>query len=219
MDTHVEETKARQFFWGLSTGIVMLTVAGAFWLMLAVTSIASTWIPTDKYPSTVDGATLRAWGVSILMLTLVILAGALRVRQKAAGFSRRDLSRPELAEGVRGIRQRFRWTSLAQFAGCALSVWLGMRWHREDLIWPGIALVVSLHFAPLGLVLRMRPYLATAAAGSAIAVLALSLPVSLFPPAVRFVFVGVGMGVVLWATAVYVILRADRSARTWASSR
>jgi hypothetical protein len=65
----------------------------------------------------------------------------------------------------------------------------------------------------------MRPYLATAAAGSAIAVLALSLPVSLFPPAVRFVFVGVGMGVVLWATAVYVILRADRLARTWASSR
>jgi hypothetical protein len=94
-----------------------------------------------------------------------------------------------------------------------------MRWHREDLIWPGIALVVSLHFVPLGLVLRMRPYLATAAFGSALAALALALPVSLLPPAVRFVFIGAGMGVILWATALYVILRADRLALAWASSR
>ncbi|HWB30463.1 MAG TPA: hypothetical protein VG736_08180 [Vicinamibacterales bacterium] len=219
MDAHIAETKTRQFFWGLSTGIVMLTVAGAFWLMLGVTSIAATWTPADKYPSTVDGAVLRTWGISILVLALVILAGAWRVRRKAAGFSRHDLRRPELAEDTRGIRQRFRWTSAAQFAGCALSVWLGMRWHREDLIWPGIALVVSLHFVPLGLVLRMRPYLATAAFGSALAALALALPVSLLPPAVRFVFIGAGMGVILWATALYVILRADRLALAWASSR
>jgi hypothetical protein len=219
MDAHIAETKTRQFFWGLSTGIVMLAVAGTFWLMLAVTSIAAAWTPADKYPSTVDGTVLRTWGVSILIPALAILAGAWHVRRKAAGFSRHDLRRPELAEGARGIRQRFRWTSAAQFAGCALSVWLGMRSHREDLIWPGIALIVSLHFAPLGLVLRMRPYLATAAAGSVIAILALGLPVSLLSPAVRFVFIGAGMGVVLWATAVYVILRADRLALAWASSR
>jgi hypothetical protein len=218
MDAHVE-LKTRQFFWGLSTGIGILALAGAFWLMLAAASRASTWGPADRFPATVNGVALGEWSALIAIPALVILAAGIRMRRKAAGFSRRDLGRPELVDGARAIQRLFRWTSVAQFIGCALSGWLGTQFHREDLIWPAIALVVSLHFAPLGVVLRVRAYIATAVAGSLVAAMALFLPPSLLPPAGRFVVIGVGMGVVVWTTAAYAILRADRLALAWASGR
>lgn len=211
--------KTRQFFWGLSTGIIILAMAGSFWLMLAAAARAATWGPADRLPGTVSGVALAEWGALIAIPALVIVAGGLRVRRKAAGFSRRDLARPELVDGARAIQRQFRWTSIAQFVGCGLSAWLGTQFHREDLIWPGIALVVSIHFAPLGLVLRLRAYIAAAVAGSLVAVVALILPPSLLSPATRFVFIGVGMGLVVWTTAAYVILRADRLALAWASGR
>jgi hypothetical protein len=161
---------------------------------------------------------MAKWTGVIAVPVFLLVAGAMRVRRKAAGFSRRDLGRPEFVEGARAIRRVFRWTSIVQFAGSALCAWLGTRLHREDLIWPGIALVVSLHFAPLGLVFRMRPYLGAAIAGALVAAAALLLPASLLTPASRFALVGAGMGVVVWITAAYAILRADDLARAWAAA-
>jgi hypothetical protein len=217
MDTQVSDAKRRQFFWGLSTGIVILGVAGAFWVMLAATSACADWGPADRLPGAVRGESLAKWSAVVALPALAIAIGGLGVRRKAAGFSRLDLRRPELIDGARAIQRRFRWVSLVQFAGCGLSAWLGTRFHREDLIWPGIGLVVSLHFAPFGFMFRMRPYLVAAVAGTVVAILALLLPVSVLRPAARFAFIGIGVGAVVWITAVYAILHADRLAETWAS--
>jgi hypothetical protein len=216
MDRGNEFVDVRVFFWGLSNGVMVLAVAGAFWLMLAATSVATSWRPGDKYPFLVDGSRVGFWGAGVAMLALVIVAGAIRVRRKARGFSARDLRAPALAARARVIRRGFRWVALAQWAGSALSVWLGMRLHREDLIWPGIGLVVSLHFLPLGLLFRMRPYIVAAGAGSVVSLTALVLPVAVLPPAGRFVLIGAGMGLVVWTTAAYAILRADHLALRWA---
>jgi hypothetical protein len=173
--------------------------------------------PGNRLPGAVGGSALARWSGSIAVPALAIVIGGLAVRRKAAGFSRLDLRRPELIGVARTIQRRFRWVSVVQFAGCALSAWLGTRFHREDLIWPGIALVVSLHFAPLGDMFRMRPYVVAAAAGSVISAAAPLIPAPLLDPASRFVFIGIGMGGVMWITAVYAILHADRFAEAWST--
>ncbi|MEO7189453.1 MAG: hypothetical protein ABI051_00200 [Vicinamibacterales bacterium] len=212
MNADTIRTDVRQFYWGLSNGIAVLAVAGAFWLWIGATALSTEWRPLDKYPVLIDSRQVLGWAAGIAMLALIIITGAIRVRRKALGFSVRDLRRPELADTVRVIRHRFRWVSLAQAAGSGLSIWLGLRLHREDLIWPGIGLVVSLHFLPLGQLFRMRPYILAAVAGSMVSGAALLLPTTILPPSLRFLLIGVGMGLVVWVTAAYAILHADELA-------
>lgn len=219
MDSQVTNTKTRQFFWGLSAGIIVLGLAGAFWLMVAAVALSAFWTPQDLglFHGSVDTGVLAMWGTLIAVPALGIVVGGLGVRRKAGGFSSRDLRRPELIEGALAIQRQSRWNSVTQFVGCGLAAGVAAWFHREDLIWPGIALVVSLHFAPLGFMFRMRPYLVLAAAGTLVATAALLLPPSLVSPRARFELLGVGMGSVVWITAGYAIVRADRLATRWAS--
>ncbi|MGH9410100.1 MAG: hypothetical protein ACRD1V_11665 [Vicinamibacterales bacterium] len=218
-DTDPADTKTRQFFWGLSSGIIILGVAGAFWLMLAAVAVSAVWAPQDLalFHGSVNTRVLALWGTSLVLPTLVIVFGGLHVRRKAAGFTRYDLRRPELIGGARAIQRQSQWIALAQLVGCVLAAWLGVWFHREDLIWPGTGLVVSLHFAPLGFMFRMRPYLVLAAVGTMVAIVSLVLPTSILTPQTRFELIGVGMGGPVWIIAGYVILRADRLATRWAS--
>lgn len=219
IDSPCTDIKTRQFFWGLSAGIIVLSLAGAFWLMVAAVALSAAWAPQDLalFHGAVDTRGMVMGGTLSAVLALGLAVGGLGVRRKAGGFSVRDLRRPELIEGALAIQRQSRWNSAALFVGCALAGWLGAGFHREDLIWPGVALVVSLHFAPLGFMFRMRPYLVLAAAGTLVATAALLLPSSLVTPQARFELLGVCMAGLVWITAGYAILRADRLATTWAA--
>lgn len=197
------DLRHRQFFWGLSNGVIVLTLATAYWFGLAAASGSSAWM----LPIAV------LIGVSLPAL----LFGAIRVRRKAGGFGIADLKRAEGThrEEIRRIRAGFRWTTLAQTAMVSTAVGLAMHYQRQDLVWPGIALAVSLHFIPLGWLFHMRAYYVTALGGSAISLGALLAPAALLDAPARAVYLGLGMGASVSITAVYAVLRADRLVTMW----
>ena len=71
-----------------------------------------------------------------------------------------------------------------------------------------MGLIVSLHFWPLAAVFRVRADYLTAGAGSLVSLFALVCFAG-----DRLMAIGFGMGLVLWASAVYLILTADAAAR------
>jgi hypothetical protein len=88
----------------------------------------------------------------------------------------------------------------------ALGVLLCFCLGHEDLVAPWIALIVSLHFIPLGRIFHVQAYKFVGIVGCAISIAA-------FSPAFgvdRLIFLGGAMGLLLWLSAVYLVRRADR---------
>jgi hypothetical protein len=186
----------RLFMWGLSNGLITLTVAGTFW-----------WGMTARF-------TRPALFAPIAVVAAALGYGTAGIRRRALGFRLRDArSEPETFRAARKVAVGFRWVSVAQTALVGVTVWTCVHAHREDLIWPAIALVVSLHFIPIAWLVRVRPYYALAAAGSFVAIAGLLVPG--WSREVRDAVVGAGMGLTLWTTAIYVIRRAERLADLW----
>jgi hypothetical protein len=194
----------RQFMWGLSNGIFVLALAGAFWFGLAAWAAASSLAIAP-----------------IALATVVLAYGARRVRRQASGFQIKEIKGGSDAERARTrrIQVGFRWLSLMEGGLSGLAVFLCLHTHREDLIWPGLALGVSLHFAPLAHLVSVRPYYIAAACGSLVAIAGLSVPEASLSPALRTAGVGIGMGAVIWITAAYASLRADTLVLAWNNAR
>jgi hypothetical protein len=186
--------------WGLSNGIFVLALAGAFWFGLAAWAAAASLAIAP-----------------IAVVTVILAFGARRVRRQASGFQIKEIKNGTDVERARTrrIQVGFRWVSLMEGALSALAVFLCLHTHREDLIWPGIALGVGLHFAPLAHLVSVRPYYVAAACGSLIAIAGLLVPEASLSPALRTAGVGIGMGAVIWTTAGYASLRADTLALAW----
>jgi hypothetical protein len=206
MTTTTRSLGYRQFMWGLSNGVFVLAIAGAVWFSMAASVAESvpswTWILTEL--AILAGVVLVAWG-------------AVRVRRAADGFSLRDLKDASAAARARAHRIQigFLWVSLLEGALVGLSFFLCDHFHRDDLRWAGLALAVSLHFLPLARLVRVRPYYWTAVAGSLLSLAALVVPHAALSATMRTSAVGLGMGTVVWMTAAYVTLRADRVGRVW----
>lgn len=186
----------RLFLWGLSNGVTMLALAGAFWLGLGIGMVAKLvhWtVPAIGTLAQVGGA---VW--------LVRRANRLRRR---SGFQRSELRR---FEGVaraqqRHIRRGMAWTTVGQTVAASVLVWICVRAQAEHLIWPSIGAVVSLHFAPLGRLFHVRPYYAVALAGSIVCALGFTIVGTPFGVAV----LGLAMSAVMWLSAAYILRRAD----------
>jgi len=206
MTTTTLGLEQRQFRWGLSNGVFVLAIAGAVWFSMAasVTESVPGWTWTLTELAILAGVSLVAWG-------------GVRVRRTASGFKLSDLAGATAAARARArrIQTGFLRVSLLEGALVGLSFFLCDHFHREDLEWAGLALAVSLHFLPLARLVHVRPYYWTAAAGSVLSVAALVVPHAALSANVRTVFVGLGMGAVVWITAAYVALRADRVGRLW----
>lgn len=199
MDTYTRTFGYRQFMWGLSNGITVLAVAGAFWCSMATPRVG--------------------WPVlaPVIVVGAVLVSAAVRTRRLAAGFGRRELrtaAEPYRAR-ARRIQAGLLGASLLEGGMVGMAVWLCRLAQRDDLIWPAMALAVSLHFLPLAWLFSVRPYYATAAAGSTLALVLLLVPETWLPPLTRLAIVGAGMGAIMWITAAYVALRADRLVRVW----
>jgi cbb3-type cytochrome oxidase subunit 3 len=188
---------ARQFSWGLSNGIIALAVAGTFWLGYGI------------------GPHLGETGWVMPAVFTILLYGtfgaivwfALRLRRRA-GFKRSELRLADERQRAetRKIMMSFLFIVIVQAVLIALGVFLCLRLGREELLGQLIALVVSLHFIPLGRVFHVRPYYFVGTAGAAISLLAFS-PIFGID---RMTFLGITMGVTVWLSAVYILWRADR---------
>ena len=189
----------RQFLWGLANGVMMLAIAGAFWLGLGIGLSAH-----------------RLGGIALAALTMcqvggcaALMWGAVRLRRRA-GFHRSQL---HAADGqgrleTRHIMAVIRWTVMLQAVLISAAVWWCVRAGAESMIWPSIGLVVSLHLIPLARVFHVRTYYVTAAAGTAVSVSTAASGLG----AVSQVLLAAGMSAVMWLSAAYVLMRAGEIA-------
>ncbi len=187
----------RQFLWGLSNGTIVLAIAGTFWLGYGF------------------GPHLGQGGWVLPAVFTVVLYGtctaivwlAVRLRRRV-GFKRSKLKQADERQRAEThkIMVGFLYIGIAQALLIALAVLLFLRLNYDDLVGPSIALIVSLHFIPLGRIFHVQVYYFVGIVGCAISLVAFS---PLFGVA-RLMFLGVTMGVLLWLSAVYILWRADR---------
>ena len=194
----MSSTMYRQFFWGLSNGIVVLAVAGGFFFGAGAVSLRTGW--------------LQMAGIAVTVICVAsLLAGSRRIRKKADGFRMADLKTgsPEQRALARKLGVFFRWIILAEWTAFGSVSFLCHHFGADELTAPLIGLVISLHFAPLARLFRLPAYYATALLGSAFAILSIALP------AARLPVLGFGLGATMWSTATDSILRATTLAANW----
>jgi hypothetical protein len=109
---------------------------------------------------------------------------------------------------TRHIRAGFVWTTVGQTVLIGSAVFWCVCAHLEQMIWPSIGLVVSLHLVPLAKIFHVRAYYFTAGAGSIISLVAFS---GLTDP-YGLIYLGGGMAAVMWVSAAYLLSNADRIA-------
>jgi len=80
--------------------------------------------------------------------------------------------------------------------------------HRLDLVWPLIGLVVAIHFLPLGWIFRVRAYYGLGLLEAAIAI----ATIWGLTGVARLVALGLGLGLVSLASASYLLMNGERLA-------
>ena len=131
-----------QVLWGLSNGVLVFAIAGAFWFGMAL------------------GPTAFAIGVVPWLAVLAVMVGgtatlvraALRLRRRS-GFRTSDLRRTD--PDTRRIITGFRIVGLLEGTLVAAAVLLCRHFERLDLVWPAVGVAVSLHFLPLARLLNV----------------------------------------------------------------
>jgi hypothetical protein len=187
-----------QFMWGLANGIVVLAVAGGFFLGAASAAAPVTFIQWT-------GLALTALG-----LLLLLRAGA-GIRRKASGFRLADLKKgtePQRQLGRR-LSRFFRWIILIEWTFFGVVSFLCHHFGADELTAPLIGLIISLHFVPLARLFRLPSYYATALFGAGFSVLSILLP------AVRLPVLCVGLGLTMWVTALDSVRRSEQLAARW----
>jgi hypothetical protein len=185
-----QEVSRDQFAWGLSNGIAVLAISGVFWLILAAwaTSWAALWIAV--LPILIAGGTL--------------IRGSVRLRRRSQ-FSPRSLRAAPKGSPTRRIIIGFYAVTTAQWLSIVLVGGICSALHRTDLIWPLIGLVISLHFLPLGWLFAVRAYLVLAVVGTVISLLSIVG----FADGLRLVAVGLGLGLLMFTGAAYLVANAE----------
>src|ERR1700674_5816543 len=189
-----------QFAWGLSNGITVLTISGVFWLCL--------------------GAWAIGFGVLFVALPPILLAGGIlvwanvRLRRRFPKFSPRSLRGAAKGSQTRKIILGFYAVTSAEWLSIVLVGGICSALNRIDLIWPLIGLVVSLHFLPLGRLFGVRPYYLVAVLGAVITVVSIMG----FTGELRLVAVGLGMGLLMFGAAAYLVANAESLVRRGAST-
>ena len=192
-----------QYLWGFSNGVLVFAVSGAFWVGLGLG-------PASYRIGVVPWAVVLAGMVGG---AAVFVRSALRLKRRS-GFRTSDLRRAD--PETRRIIIGFRIVGLIETALVGMAVVVCLLLARPDLIWPAIGVAVSIHFLPLAWLLRVPAYYVTSAAGVLVSVTVIVAPLG---PS-RLVWLGAGMCVVMWASAVYLIYSADAiAARSLDSSR
>lgn len=189
----------RQFLWGLSSGIMVLAIAGTFWLG---------W---GFGPHLGDGGWLlpAVFTVVVYGSCGVIIWLGFRLRRRV-GFKRSELKDADERQRAETHKMMvgFLRIGVVQAVLIALVVTSCFLLGHDEFVAPSIALIVSLHFIPLARIFHVQAYYVVGIMGCAISLVSFS---SVFGVE-RLMFLGGTMGVLLWVSAVYIFWRADRIA-------
>jgi hypothetical protein len=145
------------------------------------------------------------WIVLYVAAILLIIAGVRALRRGKRLMAALGADRSQYWK-QRG--SRFRIISLLEIIGCGLAVFLATHFHRPELVAPGIALVVGLHFLPLAGLFNFAGYYAV---GVAIVACAVASALLLHGNAI-VAATGIGTGTVLWLTALAALVYSGRLA-------
>jgi hypothetical protein len=132
-----------------------------------------------------------------LGFALIALAAALVIRQPGTGV----LLPPKAEKAVM-------WATIGEGVGLFLAANFAINLHRQDLLLPAMALVVGLHFLPIGLAAAFRPFLLL---GGAL-ILAAVAGFLLGAPTGGEV-AGLAAALALWTASMLAILRDRRAKR------
>jgi hypothetical protein len=179
-----------QFMWGLSNGVVVLSISAAFWIGLAA------W--------TLGAAVFLIALVPILLLGGLLIWQGLRIRRLAPGFSRASLRNAPKGSSIRRIGIGFNVVGTMQTVSIGVVGFTCWKLNRTDLVWPLIGLVISLHFLPLGWIFSVRPYYVLGVLGTAVSLASLLGFTANTRPAV----VGLGLGLLISGCALYLVANA-----------
>jgi hypothetical protein len=180
-----------QFAWGLSNGITELAISGVFWLCLGAWATGFSALLVAVPP--------------IVLVGGLLIRGSVRLRRRFPGFSPRSLRGAPTGSRTRRIIIGFYAVTAAQWMTIVLVGGICSAVNRPDLIWPLIGLVVSLHLLPLGWLFDVRPYYLLAVVGTVITLISILGLTDGF----RLVVVGLGLGLVMFAGAAYLLAKAD----------
>lgn len=183
-----------QFIWGLSNGTMILTVAAAFWLGLAASAFGVGVLWVSIVPIVIGSGLLLRWSV--------------RFRRKAHGFGRQALRNAAKGSSIRRISTQFQIVSITQASLISLTGFLCWVFHRMDLLWPLIGLVVAIHFLPLGWIFRVRAYYALGLVEAAITIATIWGSTG----ATRLKTLGLALGLISLASATYLLMNGGRLA-------
>ena len=181
----------RWFIWGLANGVFVLAIAGGFWFGLAASNLK---------PSPLFGL--------ISVIEIAVLWAGFRLRRKSAGFRISEVreGNGEQRHLLRQIAAGFWRIAVAEAVLATAAVGVCVALNRKDLMWPALGLAVSLHFAPLGYIFRLRPYYVLAALGASASIIAAVG----FTGTNRTIFLGTALGTIVWLTAAYAFFRAEQ---------
>jgi len=214
----VSSRRYGQFMRGLSGGIGVLAMAGFFWLAVAGWAADCRRIGAPPWTKEYVPAhySIWAWWVAFGGM-VVLLLGAWRVRRKATAFRSSETLQATDSDRrmTRRIVRTFLLVAIAEGGMCWLSAVLAMNYHRQDLLWPGMSVAVSLHFIPLGRLFRMPPYYVTGTLGAAFSLLTILPPQQALTGSTRLMLLGAAMAPIMWITALYVIRNSDELAQRW----
>jgi hypothetical protein len=176
--------------WGLSNGVVVLSISAAFWIGLAAWTLGAAVFPIALVP--------------ILLLGGLLIWQGLRIRRLAPGFSRASLRNAPKGSSIRRIGIGFNVVGTMQTVSIGVVGFTCWKLNRTDLVWPLIGLVISLHFLPLGWIFSVRPYYVLGVLGTAVSLASLLGFTANTRPAV----VGLGLGLLISGCALYLVANA-----------
>lgn len=185
--------RRREFMWSLANGVRALALSGAFWFGMAA------------WPAARPIFFCLVW--VIVFGFAAILWAATRLRRKSHGFKPSELKHADESERREDHKMfvRFHLVNGGHIILILLSSALCYHFGHRDLVWPCMALIVGLHYFPFGWLFKVRAYHVTGIAGTTVALVAILGPGG----PVRLVYLGLGMGLALWLTAIYIVWQAD----------
>jgi hypothetical protein len=181
-----------QIVLGLGRGGLIGTLFGAGWLSWGL-------LAANEFTLSVG---VLVWAAEAFLVTCAVYfirrGRSLRKKYPALGQST-----------ARRVNRQFSIICIAEFVGIGFVAFSSSALHRPDLTADWIAIVVGVHFLPLGKLFHNPVYFAT---GIAIVLWCLLCWI-LFRGNALTVWAATGTGIVLWVTSVRGFLRAKQLAR------
>lgn len=194
----VTAERASELF-GQTQGAMVITGAGLGWMMSGLAALGD--IPLGLF-------------LAVLAAAALLLLGAWAVRRSASGTAQTPWP-PQTSRGF--------WLAFGAEAAAIVAIFASaLLLHRPVWIPPLVALAVGLHFLPLAGLFRRPLYYATGAALCAVCVATLLF----MPPqwGLRHLqgwqlSAGLGSGIVLWLSALAMLIQSGRGLRKFSRAR